>query len=248
VIIPLANVLQPLEDAANAVLQFLHDDVGLVYGTAIVGLTFITRALILPLSLKQIHSMRAMSAIQPQVKEMQERYKDDRQRMQREMMRIYQENGVNPFASCLPLILQLPVFLALLNLLRSDTFKNELAKSGQESWLFVNNLAEKATGGALITLLILYAGTSVIAGLIMSGGSANPQQRMIALGLPLLFTPIIIGFPAGVVVYWISTNVWTMGQQAVVRIFWPPPPRPTPEEVRSAKPPPPPPRKKKKRR
>jgi YidC/Oxa1 family membrane protein insertase len=168
--------------------------------------------------------------------------------MQREQMRLFQEHGVNPFASCLPLLLQLPVFLALLNLLRSGTFKDELAKSGEQSWLFVNNLAEKAHGGELITLLILYAGTSVIAGLIMSGASANPQQRMIALGLPLLFTPIIIGFPAGVVVYWISTNFWTMGQQAAVRLFWPPDPQPTPEEIRATRPPPPPPRKRKRRR
>jgi YidC/Oxa1 family membrane protein insertase len=246
--IPVANIIQPLIDVANSILQFLHNDIGLVYGTAIVVLTFITRAVILPLSLKQIHSMRAMSAIQPQVKEMQERYKDDRQRMQREMMRIYQENGVNPFASCLPLLLQLPVFLALLNLLRSGTFRDELDKAGEQSWLFIKDLAHAAHGTELVVLLVLYAGTSVIAGLIMSGAAANTQQRMLTLGLPLLFTPIIIGFPAGVVLYWISTNVWTMGQQAVVRIFWPPPPTPTPEEVRATRPPPPPPRKRKRRR
>jgi len=246
--IPVANILQPLIDVANSVLQFLHDDIGLVYGTAIVVLTFITRAIILPLSLKQIRSMRAMAAIQPQVKEMQERYKDDRQRMQREMMRIYQENGVNPLASCLPLLLQLPVFLALLNLLRSSTFREELYSSGEESWLFIKDLAHAAHGSELVILLVLYAGTSIVAGLIMSGAAANTQQRMITLGLPLLFTPIIINFPAGVVLYWISTNVWTMGQQGVVRVFWPPPPTPTPQEARAAKPPPPPPRKKKRRR
>jgi YidC/Oxa1 family membrane protein insertase len=246
--IPVANILQPLIDVANSVLQFLHNDIGLVYGTAIVVLTFITRAVILPLSLKQIRSMRAMAAIQPQVKEMQERYKDDRQRMQREMMRIYQENGVNPFASCLPLVLQLPVFLALLNLLRSSTFRDELDKAGEQGWFFIKDLAHSAHGSELVILLVLYASTSVVAGLIMSGGAANTQQRMITLGLPLLFTPIIIGFPAGVVLYWISTNVWTMGQQAVVRVFWPPPPTPTPEEVRATRAPPPPPRKKKRRR
>jgi YidC/Oxa1 family membrane protein insertase len=179
---------------------------------------------------------------------MQERYKDDRQRMQREMMRIYQENGVNPFASCLPLLLQLPVFLALLNLLRSSTFRDELDKAGEQSWLFIKDLAHSAHGTELVILLVLYASTSIVAGLIMSGGAANTQQRMITLGLPLLFTPIIIGFPAGVVLYWISTNVWTMGQQAVVRVFWPPPPTPTPEEVKATRPPPPPPRKKKRRR
>ena len=243
----LGSFLQPLEDIANDVLVFLHDSVGLEYGAAIVVLTFITRALILPLSIKQIRSMREMSAIQPQVKEMQERYKDDRERMQREMMRIYQEHGVNPFASCLPLILQLPVFLALFYLLGSNTFKDEVRSVGEESFLFIEDITEKATGGPLIALLVLYIGTSLIAGLIMTGRSAAPQQRLIAMGLPILFTPIMIGFPAGLLVYWISTNVWTMGQQAVVKLFFPPPEQPTPEEVAASKPPPPPPRKRKRR-
>jgi len=244
----MANVLQPLIDIANEVLVFLHDTVGLEYGAAIVGLTFITRAAILPLSIKQIRSMRALSALQPQIKEIQEKYKDDRQRMQREMMQIYQKNGVNPFASCLPLLLQLPVFLALFYLLQGDDFQNELREAGEQSWLFIDALDEKATGGSLAILLVLYASTSVVAGLIMTGRSAGPQQRMIALGLPLLFTPIMISFPAGLLVYWISTNVWTMGQQAVVKLFFPPEQQPTPEEVQASRPPPPPPRKRKRRR
>ena len=100
----------------------------------------------------------------------------------------------------------------------------------------------------LIVMLVLYAGTSVIAGLIMTGTSASKQQRMLSLGLPLLFTPFIISFPSGVLVYWITTNVWTMGQQAVVKIFFPPPPLPTPEEIKASKPPPPPPKKKNRNR
>jgi YidC/Oxa1 family membrane protein insertase len=244
-VIPLANILQPLIDLANSVITFLHDDVGLAWGAAIVGLTFITRALILPLSLKQIRSMRALSALAPQIKEIQAKYKDDKQRQQREMMQLYQENDVNPFASCFPLLLQLPVFLSLYQLLRSQSFQDELNGAG---WLFIPDLAEKATGTALLALVVLYLSTSLIAGLIMTGASANSQQRMISMGLPLIFTPIIINFPAGVVVYWIATNFWTMGQQAVVRVFFPPPEQPTPEEVRAARPPPPPPRKRKRRR
>jgi YidC/Oxa1 family membrane protein insertase len=245
---PLANIFQPLIDVANEVLVFLHDDLGLVYGFAIVILTFIVRALILPLSIKQIRSMRALTALAPQIKEIQEKYKDDRQRQQREMMRMYQENNVNPFASCLPLLLQLPVFLALFYLLQSDEFEDEVRAAGEESWLFVDSILENATGGALVILLALYLVTSVIAGLIMTGRQATGQQRMISLGLPIVFTPIMITFPAGLLVYWISTNIWTMGQQAVVKIFFPPPPQPTPEETRAAKPPPPPPRKRKRRR
>jgi YidC/Oxa1 family membrane protein insertase len=243
----IANPLQPLIDIANDVLVFLHD-LGFAYGTAIVMLTFITRALILPLSVKQIRGMREMSAISPHIKEIRERYKDDPQRMQREQMQLFQEHGVNPLASCLPLLLQMPVFITLFYLLGSDDFKNEVRDAGEQAWLFVENLTEPATGGSLIILLILYIATSVVAGLIMSGANPNPQARLISMGLPVLFTPIMIGFPAGLLVYWVSTNIWTMGQQAVVRIFWPPPPQPTPEEVRATKPPPPPPRKRKRRR
>ena len=244
----MANILQPLIDIANDLLVFLHDHTGLVYGAAIVALTFITRALILPLSIKQIRSMRALAALGPQMKEIQGKYKDDRQRQQREMMRLYQENDVNPFASCLPLLLQMPVFISLFYLLRSDEFKDEVTAAGEQSWLFINDILEPATGSALGILIFLYIGTSLIAGLIMTGRQASTQQRMLTMGLPILFTPIMIGFPAGLLVYWISTNVWTMGQQAVVKLFFPPEPQPTPEEVQAAKPPPPPPRKKKRRR
>ncbi len=242
-----ANLLQPLIDIANTVLTFLHDT-GLVYGAAIVGLTFITRAMILPLSVKHIRSMRALSALSPQIKELQERYKDDRQRLQREMMEMYQKNNVNPFASCLPLLLQIPVFLSLFYLFQSSEFEEEVTSAGEQSWLFIDNILEKATGGTLIVLLALYIGTSVIAGLIMTGRTASTQQRMLSMGLPILFTPIMIGFPAGLLVYWISTNVWTMGQQAVVKVFFPAEEQPTPEEVKASKPPPPPPRKRKRRR
>lgn len=243
-ILPLANIFQPLIDITNSVLVFLYDS-GLSWGLSIIALTFLARALIVPLSIKQIRSMREMQAIQPQLKEVQERFKDDRERLQREMMALYKEHGVNPFASCLPLLMQLPVFLALLYTLRSAEFKAELMGAG---WWFIPHLDEKAVGSELVILLVLYIGTQLIAGLIMTGSQASSQQRMITLGLPLLFAPIIIGFPAGVVLYWISSNVWTMGQQAVVRVFFPPDPPPTPEEVAAAKPPPPPPRKKKRRR
>jgi len=246
--IPIANILQPLIDVANEAIVFLHDNVGLVYGAAIVALTFITRAMILPLSIKQIRSMRALAALGPQMKEIQAKYKDDRQRQQREMMQLYQENNVNPFASCLPLLLQMPVFITLFYLLRSPEFIDEVKAAGEESWLFISDITEKATGGTLLILLALYLGTSVIAGFIMTGRQASNQQRMIAMGLPILFTPIMIGFPAGLLVYWISTNVWTMGQQSVVKIFFPAPEQPTPEEVQASRPPPPPPRKKKRRR
>ena len=255
-IAPLANIFQPLIDVAEAVLLFFHNDLGFGWGMSIVALTFATRIAILPLSIKQIRSMRALQAFQPQIKEIQEKYKDDRQRMQREMMALYQENQINPLSSCFPLLLQLPVFLALFYTLRSATFVSDVEAScggnppcDSMGWLFIPNLTEKATGAVLIALIVIYVATQLGAGLVMAA-TADRTQRMIMFGLPLVFVPIIIGFPSGLIVYWITTNVWTVGQQYVVKRVAPPPPKATPEvaaAAKAARPPPPPPRKRKRR-
>lgn len=246
--IPPANILQPLIDVADAVITFLHDDVDLIWGLSIVGLTFITRLVILPLSLKQIRSMRHLQQHAPELKALQERYKGDKERLQREMMAFYKENQINPLASCWPLLLQLPVFLALYQLLNSDTFKQQVLDNPPEGFLFIPNLTEKATGVELVILIVLFIGTQMGAGLVMSSRVQDRNQKLIMFGLPFIFAPFVATFPAGLAVYWISTNIWTLGQQWVVMTFWPPPPLPTQEEIAAKKPPPPPPRKKKRRR
>ena len=242
-----ANILQPLIDAADAVITFFHNDVGLSWGLAIVALTFTTRLVILPLSVTQIRSMRALQAYAPQIKQLQERYKDDKERQQRELIAFYQENKINPLASCIPLLLQLPVFLALYQLLNSEAFKDDVRSDPPIDFFFINDLTEKATGGPLIALIILFIITQLGASAVMAG-RAEGTQRTIMFVLPFAFAPFVITFPAGLAVYWISTNIWTLGQQLVVRFFFPPPPIPTVEELEATKPPPPPPRKKKKRR
>ena len=246
--IPVANILQPLIDVADSVITFLHDDVGLIWGLSIVGLTFITRLVILPLSLKQIRSMRSLQQHAPELKALQEKYKGDKERLQREMMAFYKENQINPLASCWPLLLQLPVFLALYQLLNSQTFKDQILNNPPEGFLFIPNLTENATGVELAILIILFIGTQMGAGIVMSSRVQDRNQRLIMFGLPFLFAPFVATFPAGLAVYWISTNIWTLGQQWVVTRFWPPPTPPTKEEIAATKPPPPPPRKKKRRK
>ena len=250
-ILPVANVLQPLIDIANSVLKFFHDDVGLSWGGAIIALTVCTRTVLIPLTYKQLKGMRALQALQPQIKELQAKYKNDKQRMQQEMMRFYKENKVNPFASCVPLLAQLPVFITLFYLLRNELPDDIGCKAGEcgaeASFLFINDLTAKATGGELIALLILYVGTQLISGLVMSV-TADKSQRMLMFALPLIFVPFILSFPAGLILYWITTNVWTIGQQFAIQKLIPAPAVATPEEVAAAKPPPPPPKKKKRRR
>jgi YidC/Oxa1 family membrane protein insertase len=223
VTLPLANIFQPLIDAADWLIGILHDDVGLTWGWSIVGLTVIVRLLIVPLTIKQIKSMNALRALQPQVKEIQEKYKDDRQRMQQETMSFYRENKINPFASCLPLLLQLPVFMALFFLLNGDTFKDEVRASGEQSFLFIDDLTAKATGAELVVLMVLFIGSQMASTMVMSVSADKTQQRMMLL-LPLVFAAFVPTFPAGLLVYWVTTNFWTLGQSMVVRRLSPPPP------------------------
>jgi len=256
VILPAANILQPLIDVANAVLQFFHDNVGLSWGMSIIALTVCTRALLIPLTYKQLKGMRAMQALQPQIKALQEKYKNDKQRMQQEMMRFYKENKVNPLASCIPLLAQLPVFITLFYVLRHELPPDmgcpeagHCAAYGAE-FFFIKDLTAKATGAELIVLLVLYVGTQLASGFFMSV-TADKSQRTMMFVLPLIFVPFILNFPAGLILYWITTNVWTIGQGIAVQKLIPVPVAATPEgaaAIQSAKPPPPPPRKKKKRR
>jgi YidC/Oxa1 family membrane protein insertase len=213
------NILQPLIDAANWLIESLHD-AGFSWGMSIILLTVIVRLLLVPLTIKQIRSMNALRALQPQLKEIQEKYKGDRQAMNQATMRFYQENKVNPFASCLPLLLQLPVFLALFQLLRSDKFKEEVGGAG---FLFIDNLTAKATGSELVILMVLFVGSQIASTLVMTVSADKTQQRIMLL-LPLVFATFVVNFPAGLVLYWITTNFWTLGQQLVVRRIWPPPP------------------------
>jgi YidC/Oxa1 family membrane protein insertase len=250
---PFALQLAPqfLVEIANGVLQFFHDNAGLSWGGAIIALTIVTRALLVPLTYRQLKGMRALQVLQPQIKEIQAKYKNDRQRMQQEMMRVYQENKVNPFASCIPLLAQLPVFITLFYVLRTELPSDIGCQAGhcgaEASFLFINDLTAKATGAELIALLVLYVGTQLISSMVMSF-SADKSQRTMMYLLPLVFVFFVINFPAGLILYWITTNVWTIGQQYTIQRLIPAPHVATPEEVAAAKPPPAPPKKRKKRR
>src|SRR4051795_2202608 len=150
-----ANILQPLVDVFESVLKFFHDTLGSSWGLSIILLTIVVRAALLPLAVKQFRSMQALQRIAPPLKQLQEKYKGDKQRLQQETMKFYQEHKVNPFASCLPLVAQLPVFLSLFYMLRHDLridICGQAAKPcgdvGQpEQFWFIPDITDKATGG-----------------------------------------------------------------------------------------------------
>jgi YidC/Oxa1 family membrane protein insertase len=241
-----AHILQPIIDVFNDVLVWLHDN-GLAWGLGIVLITWLSRLVVLPFTLKSMHGMREMQALQPYIKELQEKYKDDRQRMQREQMALFQEHGVNPLSACLPLVFQFPVFIALYALLRSSEFKDEVGNTG---WLFVSDLTAHPTGAEAVVLVILaVAGTFALLFFNPAPTTGGASQRYLMAGIFSLVTVFLIpNAPAGIAVYFIASGLWQVMQQTAIHFVWPLPAIPTPEEVRAAKPPPPPPRKRKRRK
>jgi YidC/Oxa1 family membrane protein insertase len=268
----LANVIQdafsPLITVFEEIMVFIHNDVvGGSWGFAIVGLTVLIRAILVPLTYRQLKGMQALQQLAPEMQALKEKYKDDKQRQQQELMKFYQEKGINPLASCLPLLLQLPVFISLFYMLRTDLKKHicgsqlvsyynahsslaEKYKGAASAstvshlpskfveqtachtvalhsakFLFLPDITEKATGIALVVLIVLYVG-SQLASTFIATATADPQQRWLFLLLPVVFVVILYRYPAGLLVYWITTNTWTIGQQYLIRRRLPPVERP----------------------
>ncbi len=237
----LANIFQPLIDIFESILIFIHDNVVSSWGLSIILLTIVIRAALLPLAIKQFRSMRQLQIHAPELKKIQEKYKDDPQRKNQETMKFYQENRVNPFASCLPLLAQLPVFLSLFYMLRKDLRLDicpdvqtkaaaAAAKAGEKfdpvpcgadhpdaGFWFIPDITDKATGGVLVTLLLLYVGSQLLSSLLMMTPTVDKTQRTIMLLLPVFFVPFVFSFPAGLLVYWITTNLWTIVQQQFLK-------------------------------
>ena len=237
--IAIIPVLKQLIDVFSAVVRFFHD-LGFGWGASIIAMTVAVRILLLPLTIKQFKSMQSMQRLGPEMKKLQTKYKDDRQRLNQEMMKLYQTHQVNPFGSCLPLIAQMPVFISLFYMLRTDlkldicggaleaagknkgqalqdTTCSEVAKTAtsHEFW-FIPDLTDNATGGVLVVLIVLYIGSQLLSSILMST-TVDKNQRMLMIALPFVFTIFIINFPAGLLVYWITTNLWTVGQQYTLR-------------------------------
>jgi YidC/Oxa1 family membrane protein insertase len=241
-----ANIFQPLIDVFQAVIEFFHNSLTVPWGWSIVLLTVAIRAVLLPLTAKQFHSMRKLQTLQPQLKEIQTKYKEDKQRQQQEMMAFYRENNVNPLASCLPLALQLPVFISLFYMLRKNlrtnicpsiqhAFQQHYATAHHVSlavaraqttpcgphagagFLFINDLTNTAKGVTLIVLMVLYVGSQVGSQLVMQQPTMDQNMRRMMLLLPLVFVVFVFRFPAGLLLYWITTNLWTLGQGVVIR-------------------------------
>ena len=192
--------LKPFEDLLLQILNFFYQYVQ-NYGTAIILLTVLVRVIMLPLTIKQTKSMRALQKIQPKLKKLQEKHKGDKERLQKEMMKFYAEHKVNPLSGCLPLLLQMPIFIALFRMLIAN---ENLKRAG---FLWLKNLDKPDPYLILVGLMVIttYLSQKMI--------TADPQQEKMMLPMTLLMAFIALRLPSGVLIYWVTTNILTMIQQ-----------------------------------
>jgi YidC/Oxa1 family membrane protein insertase len=233
----LAGLLTPLEDVLTEVLTWLHESAGFSWAWSIVALTVIVRMLLVPVAIRQIHSMQSLQIHAPEMKAIQQRYKSDRQKQSEELMKFYKENKINPYASCLPIVFQIPIFIALFFVLR-DFEKEIFPKYASSSLDWLNGLVditEPVKNGWGPVLIAVYVGSQLTSTYLMATAMQSKAQRYMIMVLPIVFLPFILNFPSGLMIYWLTTNLWTTGQGIVTRRLMP---RPAPPPKRSSRTPP----------
>ncbi len=220
---PLAGLLTPIENLLSDLLEWFHDPVGLSWAWSIVALVVLVRLVLVPITVRQIHSMQNLQAHAPEMKEIQQRWKHDKQRQNEELMKFYRENKVNPAASCLPILLQIPIFISLFYVLRD--FEEEIFPLYPDSsleFLGLVDITEPTKDGWGPLLLVVYVASQLTSSYFMTA-TMQKSQRILMLVLPIVFIPFILNFPAGLMVYWLTTNLWTTGQGIVTRKLMPKP-------------------------
>ena len=260
------SILNPLYIAVSWVIVTIHNlltpifgtDSGVSWSLAIIGLVIIIRIILIPLFVKQIKSQRALTALQPHMKEIQKKYKDDRQKQSEEMMKLYKEHKTNPLASCFPILAQAPIFFALFTVLngigrnppvRRGVFTQEDVVSAAQAKFFGAPISQTFLGSDITTvkivtvILIAFMSATTFTTqrqLMMKGmpkmDSSNnmmlQQQKIMLYAFPVIFAITGVNFPVGVLIYWSTTNLWTWGQQYYVIKRNPTPGSPAYEELR----------------
>jgi YidC/Oxa1 family membrane protein insertase len=233
----LAGLLTPLEDLLTEVLTWLHASAGLTWAWSIVALTVIVRMLLVPVAIRQIHSMQSLQIHAPEMKRIQQQYKSDRQKQSEELMKFYKENKINPYASCLPIVFQIPIFIALFFVLRD--FEEEIFTKYPASsleWLSgLINIVEPVKDGWGPVLIAVYVASQLTSTYLMATAMQSKAQRYMIMVLPIVFLPFILNFPSGLMIYWLTTNLWTTGQGIITRRLMP---RPVAPPKRSSRTPP----------
>lgn len=232
-LLALTNPLRPLENFLQKVLIWLHETVGFSWGWSIIVLTVIVRVLLVPVTVKQIHSMQSLQAHAPEMKAIQQKWKHDKPRQNEELMKFYRENKINPAASCLPIVLQIPIFISLFYVLREFDKDVLPIYQGSVDWVNIVNITEPVRDGWGPLLLVIYVASQLSSSYFMST-TMQGAQRILLMVLPVLFVPFILNFPAGLMLYWLTTNLWTTGQGLVTRKLMPKPAAPEKRSSRTA--------------
>ena len=230
------GLLTPLENVLTDVLTWLHGSAGLTWAWSIVALTVVVRILLVPVAIKQIHSMQSLQVHAPEMKAIQQRYKSDRQKQSEELMKFYKENKINPYASCLPIVFQIPIFISLFFVLKD--FEKEIFPkfpSSSLDWLGLVDITQPVKDGWGPVLIAVYVASQLLSTYLMSTAMQSKAQRYMVLVLPIVFLPFILNFPSGLMIYWLTTNLWTTGQGLITRRQMP---RPVVPPKRSSRTPP----------
>jgi len=235
-------ILGPIENVLTEVLIWFHETVGLTWAWSIVAVTIAVRMLLVPLAVRQIHSMQSLQMHAPEMKAIQQRYKHDRQKQSEELMKFYKENKINPYASCLPIVFQIPIFIALFFVLRDfeeevfcspelggDTYCETVDGNlrvlpeyeSQLEWLNLVNITADTVDGWGPLLLVIYVVSQLTSTWLMSTSMQSAAQRWLIMLLPIVFIPFILEFPSGLMIYWLTTNLWSTGQGLVTRRLMP---------------------------
>lgn len=229
----MVELFHTFRDSLYHVLKFFQDLAEPVLGSqsywfSIVMLTIAVRVLLIPLTVKQVRSTRAMQELQPELKKLQTKYKNDRQKLNEEMMALYRERGFNPMAGCWPLIAQMPFFFALYHVIYSKNIAGEpnILRDASffgiplsEQWSRLPTWADKLAspeGLVILVLILAMSATTYISQrqlMARQGSQVNPQQQMLMRILPLTFLVFAINVPLAIIIYWVTTNLWSMVQQ-----------------------------------
>jgi YidC/Oxa1 family membrane protein insertase len=205
----LGRVFAPLTDLLGGVLEYFHAS-GVPWWLSIAILTVIVRSLLFPLTIRQVKSMRAMQDLKPDMDKIRAQYKDNRQKQQEEIMKLYQERQINPFGSCFPLIIQMPIFITMFYVIRSFGTTHESFTSGGLLWFQDLSVHDP------YYILPIISAVSMLAASEITSKSVDPQQRWMMRILPVVFTVFLLNFPAGLFMYWIPSNLVTLVQNYLI--------------------------------
>ena len=220
-----ANLFSPIVSVLGVVLLYFHQTLGAPWWLAIVLLTVIVRSLLFPLTVKQVRSMRAMQDLKPHMDRVRAQFKDNPQRQREEMAKVYQDQGVNPLGGCLPILVQMPIFIGIFYVIRQfggyslgdRTVPPQYPSFHEGGILWFQNLSNADP----TYLLPIISAVTMLAATEITAKNIDPQQRWLMRLLPIGFTIFLLNFPAGLFMYWITSNLVTLAQNFVIYNYGP---------------------------